>query len=75
MGDLHVSNKIDENSDMKICNNNQNFKGPYIARYKISVQDLFSLLKALGIKGTRFTYIYTCLIKIIEFCGYQSFQT
>ena len=40
MGDLPVLKKSDENSDMKICNN-QKFKGPYIARYKNSVQDLF----------------------------------
>ena len=44
MGDLHVLKKIDENSDMKICNN-QNFKGPYIARYKNSVRDLFLLIE------------------------------
>ena len=46
MVDLHDLKKIDENSDMKICNN-QKFKGPYIARYKNSVQDLF-----LFIEGT-----------------------
>ena len=45
MVDLHVSNKIDENSDMKISNNNQNFKEPYIARYKNSVQDLFLFIE------------------------------
>ena len=31
MVDLHDLKKIDENSDMKICNN-QKFKGPYIAK-------------------------------------------
>ena len=49
MGDLDVLKKIDENSDMKICHN-QNFKGSYIARYKNSVQDLFSSLNALDMK-------------------------
>ena len=49
MGDLHVLKKIDENCDMKICNK-QNFKGSYIGRYKNSVQDLFSSLKALDMK-------------------------
>ena len=76
MGDLHVSNKIDENSDMKICNNNQNFKGPYIARCKNSVQELFLFIEDAWHQSYCFyIYIYTCLIKIIEFCGYQSFQT
>ena len=49
MADLDVLKKIDENSDMKICHN-QNFKGSYIGRYKNSVQDLFSSLKALHMK-------------------------
>ena len=44
MGELNVFKKIDKNSDMKICNN-QNFKGPNIARYKNSVQDLFLFIK------------------------------
>ena len=49
MGDLDVLKKIDANSDMKICHN-QNLKGSYIARSKSSVQDLFSSLKALDMK-------------------------
>ena len=44
MGDLHVLKKIDEKSDMKICNN-QNFKGPYLPRYKKSVLDLFLFIE------------------------------
>ena len=44
MGELNVLKKIDENSDLKICNN-QNFKRPYIARYKNSVQDLFLFIE------------------------------
>ena len=55
MVDLHVLKKIDENSDMKICNN-QKFKGSYIARYKNSVQDLFYSLNALDMKATGFRY-------------------
>ena len=53
MGDLHVLKKIDENSDMKICNN-QNFKGPYIARYKNSVQDLFLFIEGAWHESYRF---------------------
>ena len=49
MGDLDVPKKIDANSDMKICHN-QNLKGSYIARYKNAVQDLSSSLKALDMK-------------------------
>ena len=49
MGDLDVLKKIDAKSDMKICHN-QNLKGSYIARYKNSVQDLFSSLKAFDMK-------------------------
>ena len=49
MGDLDVLKKIDANSDMKICHN-QNLKSSYIARYKNSVQDLFSSLNALDMK-------------------------
>ena len=45
MGDLHVHKKIDKNSDARICNNNQNFKGPYIVRSKNSLQDLFLLIE------------------------------
>ena len=60
MGDLHVSNKIDENSDMKICNNNQNFKGPYIARCKNSVQELFLFIEDAWHQSYCF-YIYIYL--------------
>ena len=49
MGDLDVPKKIDANSDMKICQN-QNLKGSYIARYKNAVQDLSSSSKALDMK-------------------------
>ena len=49
MAALDVLKKIDANSDMKICHN-QNLEGSYIARYKNSVQDLFSSLKAVDMK-------------------------
>ena len=49
MGDLDVLKTIDAKSEMKICHN-QNLKGSYIARYKNSVQDLFSSLKAFDMK-------------------------
>ena len=41
MGDSDVPKNIDENSDMRICNNKQNFKCPYISSYKNSLQNLF----------------------------------
>ena len=69
MGELHFPKKTDQNSDVTISNNNRNITtGPYIARYKNSLQDLFLFVE--GAWHDR----QTCLIKIIEFCGYQSFH-
>ena len=45
MGDLHVHKQIDKNSDTRSCNNNQDFKIPYIVRYKNSLQDLFLFIE------------------------------
>ena len=56
MGDLHVHQQIDKNSDTRSCNNNQDFKIPYIVRYKNSLQDLFYSLKVLGMNAASFRY-------------------
>ena len=51
---------IDENSAVRICNNNQNLKGPYIVIYKNSLQDVFLLMKATGFRYT-LAWIYTTI--------------
>ena len=73
MGDLHVPKKIDKSVMWEFVTNNQNFDRPYIARYKNSSQVFFLSMQGDCDESNKFL-IYTCLIKIIEFCGYHSFH-
>ena len=58
---------------LEFVSNKQNFEQLYIARYKNPLQKLFLFMQGAWQENIRFQ-IYPCLIKIVEFCGYQSFQ-
>ena len=51
---------VDEHSDVRICNDKQNLKGPYIVIYKNSLQDVFLFMKATGFSYT-LAWIYTTI--------------
>ena len=59
---------------LEFVSNKQNFDGSYIARYKNPLWEHFLFMLSGWHESNRFQ-IYAQVIKIVEFCRYQSFQT